>query len=330
MHLRLLLRALAASLGLGLLLSGCGGEDAFEDGGGDAAAPTASPTGGARTGGAGETLVVGSAGFTEIQLLAEMYALLLEDAGYDADIRVVENREIYAPALERGEIDVVPEYAATMAEFLNRQENGPDAEPVASSDVQETVQALRDLAQQRGLEVLEPAEAVNQNAFVVTEDYAQENDLSTLTDLGELGEPVVLAATEECPERPFCEPGLEETYGIEVTEVLPLGFGSVQTKEAVRSGEADLGLTGTTDGTLEQFGLVVLEDDQNLQLADNLVPVVGGDAAGDETVADALNQLADVLTTEDLAELNRRVDAEREQAGDVARDYLESEGLLDG
>jgi osmoprotectant transport system substrate-binding protein len=218
-----------------------------------------------------------------------------------------------------------------MTEYLNTVINGPDApaeSPVATNDAEETVEAMRPLAEERGLLVLEPAQAADQNGFAVTQEFADANGVSTLSDLGGLGQPIVLAATEECPDRPFCQPGLEQTYGLNITEVLPLGFGSPQTKEAVANGDADLGLVATTDGTLADLGLVLLEDDQALQQADNLVPVVNADSAGDQAVADALNQLADVLTTDDLAELNARVDRDRELAEDVARDYLEEQGLL--
>jgi osmoprotectant transport system substrate-binding protein len=305
----------AGLLALTLVLASCGG-DAFEEGQGGG------------EGGKG-TLTVGSAGFTESQLMAEMYTLLLEKAGYSTEIKTVENREIYGPALEKGQIDVVPEYAATMAEYLNLDENGPNAKPVASSDVDETMAALRELAEPRGLEALEPAEAVDQNAFAVTKEFAQQNGLETMSDFGaKIDKPIVLAATEECPERPYCEPGLEQTYGIEISEIKPLGFDTPQTNEAVTAGDAQMGLVATTDGTLGDDGLVVLEDDQNLQNADNLVPVVNADSAGNATVAKALNALSPVLTTEDLATLNRKVDVERLEAEDVARDYLKSKGLL--
>ena len=317
------LRTLAAAAGLALALAACGGgEDAFDEG--------AAASDGA-SGGATETITVGGATFTESLIMMEMYRALLEDAGYTVELQPVENRELYAPELRSGGIDVVPEYAATLAEFLNREANGPDAEPVASGDVEQTVEALRGLAEPAGLEVLEPADAANQNAFFVTEEFAEQHDLETLTDLGESGLPVVLAGTAECPERPKCEIGLRETYGIDITENLPLGFGSVQNKQAVVSGQAQLGLSGTTDGTLESLGLVVLEDDQQLQNADNLVPVVNAESpAGDQQVAELLNGLSETLTTEDLAELNRRVDEDREQAADVARDYLTEQGLLEG
>ena len=77
-------------------------------------------------------------------------------------------------------------------------------------------------------------------------------------------------------------------------------------------------------------GLVLLEDDKALQLADNLVPIVNAESAGDDAIAEALNALADVLTTDDLATLNAQVDAERQQAADVALAYLEEQGLIGG
>jgi osmoprotectant transport system substrate-binding protein len=311
-----------AGLGLLLALGACGGgDDALE--GSESESPTAESGGG--------ELTVGGADFTEMAIMQEIYRLLLEDAGYTVDIQSAEARELYAPALESGEIDVVPEYAATMAEYLNARKNGPDAPvnaPIATSDPAETVAAMAPIAEEYGLTVLEPAQAADQNGFAVSEEFANANGgLTTLSELGALGQPLVLAAGEECAERPFCQPGLESTYGLNITEILPLGFSTPQTKEAVSGGEAQLGLVATTDGTLDSFGLVLLEDDKALQLADNLVPIVNTEAAGDEAIAEALNQLASVLTTEDLAMLNAQVDAERQQPAEVAQAYLEEKGL---
>ena len=314
MYRRRTLAITGAAIGLALALTACGDDD----GGGDDTA-----TGGGEGATGGGSLTVGGANFTEMNIMQEMYRLLLEDAGYSVDIQTADNREIYAQALEAGEIDVVPEYAATMAEYLNSVVNGPDApseSPIATNDAAETVEAMRPLAEERGLLVLEPAEAADQNGFAVTQEFADTNGVSTLSDLGALGQPIVLAAVEECPDRPFCQPGLEQTYGLDITEVLPLGFSSPQTKEAVANGDADLGLVATTDGTLADLGLVLLEDDQGLQQADNLVPVVNAESAGDQAVADALNQLAGALTTEEPAELNARVDRDPALAEDVAQD----------
>jgi osmoprotectant transport system substrate-binding protein len=275
------------------------------------------------------SLIVGGANFTEMLIMQQMYAQLLEDRGFDVTVRSVSTRDIYGPALERGQIDVAPEYAGSMADFLNARLNGPDAEQVTSNDVQETVAALRDLAEQAGLVVLEPAKATDQNAFAVTEDVAAERDLTTLSDLGASDQPVVLAAAPDCPERPDCAKGLQKVYDIEISEVLPLGFGSPQTKDAVLSGEAQLGLVGTTDGSLDRLGLVILADDKGLQVAQNLIPVLNADTAEEHPeIADVLNELSATLTTADLARLNYRVDPGREKPADVARAYLEAEGLL--
>ncbi|QMV22706.1 amino acid ABC transporter substrate-binding protein [Streptomyces sp. SCUT-3] len=306
---------------LAVLLTGCGGSSLESEGGGE---------GGGAGGGTAEPLVVGSAGFTESVVMAHLYAQLLEDAGRPTEVKTVENRELYEPALEKGEIDVVPEYAATLAEFLNAKENGADAPPVASPDVDDTVEALRGLAGPRGLKVLDPGAAVDQNAFAVTEGFAKKHGLKTLSDVGEKKLRIRLAAGDECPDRPFCEPGLEKTYGIDVVAVDPKGVGTPQAKQAVKDGTDQMVLTTTTDATLEQFGLVLLEDDRNLQNADNVLPVVNADSAGSEEVAKALGRLTEVLTTEDLTGLNRQVDAERRKPADVAASYLESKGLLKG
>ncbi|MFJ4381602.1 ABC transporter substrate-binding protein [Streptomyces albidoflavus] len=309
-------RALLAALLL-TLLAACAGGPSLEDQGEVTAPP-----------GDSSRLTVGSAGFTESDLLAQMYALLLRRAGYETELITVANRELYEPALESGRVDVVPEYAATFADWLNAKENGPDAEPVGSPDLATTMKALRRLAAPRGLTVLDPGKAVDQNAFAVTREFAAEHSLRTLSDLGASGLPVRLAAGDECVSRPYCRPGLEKTYGIDVTAVDPKGVGTTQAKRAVQSGQDQMVLTTTTDATLDAFGLVLLEDDKKLQNADAVVPIVNRARAGSERVARALDALAPVLTTADLAGLNRQVDSWRRLPEDVARAYLEEKGLL--
>ncbi|MER5439178.1 ABC transporter substrate-binding protein [Streptomyces sp. NPDC002790] len=283
---------------------------------------------GASGGGGKGKVVIGAARFTEAKVLGELYRQILADAGYDASVKTVENREIYEPQLAKGAIDVVPEYAATLAEFLNLKENGPKAKPVASSDVDATVTALRKLAEPQGLKVLDAGEAVDQNAFAVSKDFAQKHKLKTLSDLGKSGQKVKIAAGDECETRPFCAPGLKKSYGIDVTGIDPKGVGTTQSKQAVKNGTDQLVLTTTTDATLENFGLVLLKDDKKLQNADNIVPVVNTKDAGDKKIADALGKLTKTLTTDDLVELNRKVDAERQKEGDVAKEYLEAKGLV--
>ncbi len=322
--------AVGASVGAMLLVTACGSDDPFEDDDDSGSTPEQTSSDSEETtGSGGGELTVGGADFTEMAVMEQIYAAVLTDAGYDVDVVAVENREIYEPSVESGDIDIVPDYAATLLEFLNVQENGEGAELLASGDIDETIEALRGLAEPRGLAVLDPAEAADQNAFFVTEAFAEENDLETLSDLAALGEPIVLAATTECPERPFCQIGLEETYGLEISEVIPLGYGSLETKQAVQNGEAQLGLGGTTDATLAAEGFVVLEDDLALQLADNLTPLVNAETLAEHPdIEELLNAVGAALTTDILAELNRRVDVDRELAEDVATDFLTEAGLI--
>ncbi|MGW6587862.1 ABC transporter substrate-binding protein [Streptomyces globisporus] len=302
-------------------LAACGGDSLEQEKSGS----------GSSAGGDGKkgTLVVGSASFTESKVLAELYAQILGDAGYSTSVTTVKNRELYEPSVEKGEIDVVPEYAATLAEFLNAKANGADKaqeKPVASGDVDATVAALKKLATPLGLTVLPAGKAVDQNAFAVSKEFAEKNSLKTLSDLGKSKLKVRIAAGDECEVRPFCAPGLKKTYGIDVTGIDPKGVGTPVSKQAVRDGKVQLVLTTTTDAVLD--GLVFLEDDKKLQNADNVLPVLNTKDAGDPEIADTLGKLTDTLTTEELAELNRKVDAERAKPADVAKEYLESKNLI--
>ena len=201
-------------------------------------------------------IVVGAGNFTESTILANVYADVLGAAGFDASVREVGNRELYLPALISGsEIHVFPEYLSTVTEFLNRQANGPSAEPVASGDVQETVNALQPLAEQAGLVFGEPSEAADQNAFAVTHAFAEGLGVSTLSELADAcGDgSLVLGGPTECPERPFCQLGLEETYGLEFAEFQEYGdTGGPLTKAAIQQGEVSIGLVFSSDGALAQ------------------------------------------------------------------------------
>lgn len=306
-------------------LAACGGDSLEKDKGGSAASA------GDKDSGKKGSLVVGAAAFTESKVLAQLYAGVLAEAGYSTSVTTVKNRELYEPSLEKGEIDVVPEYAATIAEFLNAKTNGAKAaesKPVASGDIAATVAALEKLATPRGLKVLPAGQAVDQNAFAVTKEFADKNKLKSLSDLGASKIKVKIAAGDECEVRPFCAPGLKKTYGIDVTGIDPAGVGTPQSKQAVKDGKDQLVLTTTTDAVLAPYGLVLLEDDKKLQNADNVLPVLNAADAGAQDIADALAKLTAALTTQDLAELNRKVDAERAKPADVAKEYLETKGLI--
>jgi osmoprotectant transport system substrate-binding protein len=308
-------RSLAAVLAAGsLLLAGCAGDD------------LASESGGEETGGSGTPVSIASQAFPEAALMAEMYSQLLTDAGYDPEVKLVDSRDGYMPTFP-GEVDVVPEYVGGIVNFLNAEANGAKAEPFEAGDGQQLAADGQQLLDDAGITLLDLSAATDTNAYFVTQEYSEAEGVTTLSDLE--GVTVTLAAAPDCEGRLDCEGGLTEEYGIDITEVLPLGYASDQTYQAVLDGEAELGQTSTTDGTLESQGLVVLEDDQQIQPAQNLVPAVSTEFLdANPDVADVLNPLMAALTTEKLTELNGRVAVDREKPEDVARDFLESEGLL--
>ncbi len=310
----------------GLALTACGSSNALSSSSSStSAAAGASASSGAAAG--SKTLTVGGANFTEMLVVQQLYGQLLAKNGYTISYKAVDNREVYEPALEQGQIDVVPEYAATMANFMSKRVNGANAKDIATADATATVAAMQPLLQQKGLTALKPSAALDANAFAVTKKFAEANNLKTLSDLAKLKKPLKLAAPAECSDRPFCKIGLEKTYGLTISQVVPLNFGSPQAKQAVVSGKADIVETGTTDATLDALGLVVLQDDKGLQLADNIVPVVNTQKAGSPEVSALLDKLSAVLTTDDLAQLDLKVDAQRQKPEDVAKEYLASKSL---
>ncbi|WP_341359561.1 glycine betaine ABC transporter substrate-binding protein [Georgenia sp. M64] len=204
------------------------------------------------TSGSGD-VVVGAGNFSESATLAELYALALTEAGYTTEVRTIGNRETYEPALESGELTVVPEYVGTLTEFLNLKVNGADAEARASSDLEATTEALRELGEEVGLTFGEPSEAADQNAYAVTTAFADEYAVTTLSELAETcGGGVVLGGPPECPDRPFCQPGLEETYGLTISEFVSLDAGGPLTKQALTSGEVSLGMVFSSDAALAE------------------------------------------------------------------------------
>lgn len=200
--------------------------------------------------GSGE-IVIGAADFAESATLGTIYATVLDAAGYDAEVTTIGNREAYLPALESGEqVQVIPEYVGTLTEFINKDVNGADAEAVASSDLDATVEALTGLGEEVGLVFGEPSPAQDQNAFAVTKAFADEHGVASLSELAEACGGLVLGGPPECTERPFCQPGLEETYGLEFAEFRSLDAGGPLTKSALQQGEITLGLVFSSDGSL--------------------------------------------------------------------------------
>ncbi|MFI5284025.1 MAG: ABC transporter substrate-binding protein [Candidatus Dormibacterales bacterium] len=264
------------------------------------------------------TLTVAGFNFPESSILAELYGQSLAHAGYTINYKLLLGpREIVAPALETGQIDVYPGYAATELEYYNKGAGE------ASGDVTSTTAKLNSHLQSLGLQALTPSSAVDQNAFAVTKATQTKYNLTKLSDLAPIGNQLVLGAGPECPTRPFCQPGLMNTYGITFKAFKPLDTDGPLTRAAFQNGDIQVGLVFSSDADLNSLGLVVLQDDKHLENADNVVPIIRTAAASSD-VSSILNKVDAGLTTADLVNMNGQVSLQHMDADAVAQAYLQA------
>lgn len=295
--------ALAAAL---LVLAACGsGDDAQE----------------------GPGITIGAQDFGESAILAEVYAGALAEEGYEVSIQPLGGfREIVLGSFESEEINFTPEYAASMLEYLNENQGE------ATGDAEETTSLLQGYLDELGLVAYTPSPAIDTNAFVVTPETSESLGIQTISDLAGNEGDLTLGGPPDCETNPFCIPGLQDVYGIDFSDSFtPLDAGSV-TVQALEAGEIDVAVLFSTSGIIADRGWILLEDDQNMLAADNVVPVVSD--AVDEAYGDEFRSLVDevsaAMTTEDLTELNRRFDIEAEDADQIASEWLADNGFVEG
>jgi osmoprotectant transport system substrate-binding protein len=301
---------------LALVAAGCGGDDDDDDGN---ASATSAPSGESVDCG---SVTVGSTNFSEQFVVASMYAQVLEKAG--CDVSVKDNlgaREVVYPALKSGEIDLVADYVGTLLEFLN------EGKGEATSDTDASLQTLQGYLDADDLMGLQPSEAQDRNALAVLKDTADQNSLVKVSDLQPVAGELVMGGPPECPQRPLCLQGYESVYGLNFKEFKPLDAGGPLTYEALNGGDIQVALVFSTQGQLADAKYVVLEEDKDLQPAENVLPVIRKEKLND-TVQGALDSVSEVLTTADLIQLNSKVDIDKEDPEDVAKQYLEDKGLL--
>jgi osmoprotectant transport system substrate-binding protein len=273
-------------------------------------------------GGAKGTIVVGVSGaFTENQLVAEMYADVLEHAGYTVQRQFdLRSREVSQFALESGEIDVKPEYLSSLLLYIDRGAV-PSKHPAA------VAAEVADLLRPRGITVLTPSPAQDTNQFVANAETARRYGLTTMSSLAPVADRLTLGAPPECPQRPFCLAGLEDTYGILFDDFEPLDVGGPQTVAALASDEVQIGLLFSTDPSIRANGFVPLVDDRHLQTAENLTPLIRSDVLNDRIRA-ALDRVSASLSSEIVTQLVGRVVIGGKDVPTVAREFLTAYGLL--
>lgn len=270
------------------------------------------------------TIKVGSFNFSESIILAHIYGGALKNKGYTIEYRdKLGNREIVEPALEKGDIDLYAGYAATDLNFIDKK-LGVDLE--ASSDAQANVQKLNSRFAAKGIKALTPSPAIDQNAFAVTKATADQYHLAKLSDVSAVASKFTLGGPAECPQRPFCQPGLEQTYGLKFKAFKSLDPGGPLTYAALKRGDIQIGLVFSSDGGIQANDFVVLEDDKHLEAADNVVPIIRSAVANGE-VTSLLNSIDAKLTTAALTSMNKSADVDKEDPIDVAAKWLKDNGF---
>lgn len=268
-------------------------------------------------------ITVASFDFPESELLAEIYGLALRDNGYAVRFgRRLGPRELVDPALARGLVELVPEYAGTALQFLSLGKARP------SADVAATHRALERTLRGSELVALDPAPAQDSNAIVVTPRTASEHRLRTISDLAKVRPPLVFGGPPECPNRPFCLQGLRRAYGLRVKSFLPLDVGGPLTRQALEQSHVDVALMFSTEPALVNAGLIALADDRALQPAENITPLVHRAAVKrwGPGFVDVVNRVSAALTTQDLRALNAQV-AAGTPSGAVAAGWLREAAL---
>jgi osmoprotectant transport system substrate-binding protein len=293
---------------VGALVAGCTDLDV---------GPTRRPS----TGGS-DVIVVGVSGaFAENQIVAEMYAQVLEHAGYTVE-RLLElrSRESSQNALEAGVIDVKPEYLSSLLLFLD-----PNAE--ASADASDVARRAGDLLRSEGVTLLTPSAAQDTNQFVANAETAQRFDLTTMSSLAPVAGQLTFGGPAECPQRPFCLPGLHEVYGVLFDDFTPLDAGGPLTVDALKADEVQIGLLFSTDPSIGQNGFVPLADDRHLQDAENITPLIRSEKLNVEVRA-LLDAVSARLSTEKVTELVGKVVIDGQDVAAVANGFLTANGLL--
>jgi osmoprotectant transport system substrate-binding protein len=268
------------------------------------------------------TITVGVSGaFTENQIVAEMYAQVLERAGYRVARQFdLGSREVSQSALESGQIDLKPEYLSSLLLFLDRSAQ-------ASTDPTEVARQVGDLLRPKGIAVLAPSPAQDTNQFVANAKTAAEFHLSTLSSLAPVAGRLTIGAPPECPVRPFCMPGLADVYGIVFDDFVPLDAGGPLTVAALERDQVQVGLLFSTDPRIEANGFVPLVDDKHLQNAENITPVIRTEKLDGE-VRRLLDGVSAHLTGDDLTELVGDVAIRGQDLAGVVTRFLRANGLL--
>ena len=271
------------------------------------------------------TVTVGSAGFYEAQLMGEIYAQALENAGYTVTRSLgIGTREATLPAIKDRQIDLLPDYIGSL---LSQGYGG-----TPSGDPATTVSELQDALDADGLVALDYTPAQDQNAFVVRQETANQYSLETISDLAAVATDLTWGLPPECETNPLCAGALTDSYGIPFDQLQfePLAACDAPIATALNDGVVDVAELCSTQPAIEQFNFVVLTDDKQTQPAENIAPIVTDEilAAAPDDFETTLNAVSAKMTTEMLTQLGVEVAVQNRSIPEVATEWLQTSGLI--
>ncbi len=289
----------AAAVGASLALAGCAT--------GDPLAPEPD------TDAPAETIVIGSQAYYSNEIIAEIYAQALENAGFEVERNFsIGQRDAYIPAIEAGEVDLFPEYTGNLLQFWV-----PDTTATQSDEVFAELQA----AVPDGLQVLDQSSATDQDSYNVTAEFAEANGLESIADLAGV-DGLILGGFPELEERPYGPTGLESVYGVTVS----FQATGDTTVESLLEGIVNVANVFSADPRIGSNGLVTLADPEGLFLASNVVPLASADLPAE--AVDIINAISAALTAEGLVALNVQSTVDQESTPAIATQWLTENGLL--
>ncbi|OBA46118.1 MULTISPECIES: ABC transporter substrate-binding protein [Kocuria] len=282
--------------------------------------PLAENSGDAASGGSSDAVTVGSADFPESQVIAELYAGVLRDAGVTVETKPgIGAREAYVGAVKDGSVDVVPDYSGNLLLFADK-----DATAASAEDI---MKALPSALEGQQLSVLDPSRAENKDALVVTQATAEKYGLTSIEDLSSVCGDLIMAGPPEFQERAYGVDGLKQKYDCSFKSFQPINDGGGPlTVQALTQDDAQVADIFTTTPAIQDQHLTVLEDPKNNFIAQQVLPLTAPDRLPQNAV-DALNEFSTKLTTQDLIDLNRKVSGDQQQnPADAAKQWLSDHG----
>jgi osmoprotectant transport system substrate-binding protein len=264
--------------------------------------------------GGSDTIVVGSQAYFSNEIVAEIYAQALENAGHTVDRQFnIGQRDAYMPDVESGAIDLFPEYTGNLLQYFD-----DSAEATSPDDVYAALQeVLPD-----GLTALDYAEASDQDTYTVTKEFADANGLKSIADLADVDGTVTLGGAPELEQRPYGPAGAKSVYGLD------LAFSATgdTTFDALLADEIQVADIYSADPRFQTEDIVALEDPESLILASNVVPIASSDVA--DEIADVINAISAELSVEDLVSLGVQSTVDQKSPEDIATQWLTDKGLI--